>query len=678
MPYFNVQNSASDNSFSLRQAEGKVLGRIRPMVKVSTPQPGVRDYRFFADPLSPLPPEFDEETPFGFTGFMSRCGYGYNAFETEDAALAALQKDFGDFFVTFTPALRNNKFYVLDDIKKEGRTFYMDQDEDYIPIPAFGKSGSPAFHGDINKFCRHILTGKPIPGLSKKYWNHTSVPFFVAAATDNYDGKLGDFIIFAPLEADSFGHNVIDAGGAYFHIPDHDRLGYKVISSDNPILEKHILKCRHTPLWFIPAEWLEEFKEDLQPVPEDGNILGAYGIDDEEVIFINAADQDTEAPGFDDGEDSTAETAAEFDGAEDKESLSGETAFLERLSALAEAKGLLYDEKDLVNFHISLKSSRLTILSGLSGTGKSGLVRLYGEALGLPEDRVAIIPVRPSWMDDSDILGYADMKNMIYRPSDTGLTELLLSAEKNQDKMYIVCFDEMNLARAEHYFAQFISVLEKEDRPVIRLYNPSLQNRLYNGDKYPAEITVGKNILFAGTVNVDESTYHFSDKILDRANVLTLCQRKFQEWKKRDGAPYPTVIEIGREEFCGFCGTGGLTDRELALLDDLNEAFRSSGVPCGIGFRVARQMGDYLGNIPGGYDFDREEGLDYQMVQRILTKLRGSARQLESLISLSDKGELGGKLIDILNAYKDLSDFEKAGKVLAAKAQELKLYDYTI
>ena len=406
--------------------------------------------------------------------------------------------------------------------------------------------------------------------------------------------------------------------------------------------------------------------------------MGAYGIDDEEVIFINAADQETEAPGFDDGENSGAETAAEFDGAEDKESLSGETAFLERLSALAEAKGLLYDEKDLVNFHISLKSSRLTILSGLSGTGKSGLVRLYGEALGLPEDRVAIIPVRPSWMDDSDILGYADMKNMIYRPSDTGLTELLLSAEKNQDKMYIVCFDEMNLARAEHYFAQFISVLEKEDRPVIRLYNPSLQNRLYNGDKYPAEITVGKNILFAGTVNVDESTYHFSDKILDRANVLTLCQRKFREWKKRDGAPYPPVIEIGREEFCGFCGTGGLTDRELALLDDLNEAFRSSGVPCGIGFRVARQMGDYLGNIPGGYDFDREEGLDYQMVQRILTKLRGSARQLESLISLSDKGEPGGKLVDILNAYKDLSDFEKAGKALAAKAQELKLYDYTI
>ncbi|MFQ9401585.1 MAG: hypothetical protein ACLR1D_04395 [Dialister sp.] len=129
--------------FLSAMAEGKVLGRIRPMVKVSTPQPGVRDYRFFADPLSPLPPEFDEETPFGFTGFMSRCGYGYNAFETEDAALAALQKDFGDFFVTFTPALRNNKFYVLDDIKKEGRTLLYGSGRGLYPRTGFREKRKP-------------------------------------------------------------------------------------------------------------------------------------------------------------------------------------------------------------------------------------------------------------------------------------------------------------------------------------------------------------------------------------------------------------------------------------------------------------------------------------------------------------------------------------------------------
>lgn len=67
-----------------------------------------------------------------------------------------------------------------------------------------------------------------------------------------------------------------------------------------------------------------------------------------------------------------------------------------------------------------MKSSRLVILAGKSGIGKSGLVRLYGRALGLPESQVRFLPVRPSWMDDGDVLGYVDMKNMVYRSADTG------------------------------------------------------------------------------------------------------------------------------------------------------------------------------------------------------------------------------------------------------------------
>lgn len=65
-------------------------------------------------------------------------------------------------------------------------------------------------------------------------------------------------------------------------------------------------------------------------------------------------------------------------------------------------------------------------------------------------------------MDDGDILGYVDMKNMVYRSADTGLAELLIDAAAHPDEMFLICFDEMNLARAEHYFAQFISVLERK------------------------------------------------------------------------------------------------------------------------------------------------------------------------------------------------------------------------
>ena len=167
MAYFMTPNVTADNSaFPLRQAEGKVLGRARSLVKGIHAAAGVKDYRFLLILYHRCRLKW-EKARFGFTGFMSRSGYGFNAFAGEEEALARLQEDLGGSFVTFTPALRNNKFFVLDDLKKEGRTPFMEQDEDYRPVPAFGRQGEPALEGDINKFCRHLWEGKPIPGLSK-------------------------------------------------------------------------------------------------------------------------------------------------------------------------------------------------------------------------------------------------------------------------------------------------------------------------------------------------------------------------------------------------------------------------------------------------------------------------------------------------------------------------------
>ena len=327
-----------------------------------------------------------------------------------------------------------------------------------------------------------------------------------------------------------------------------------------------------------------------------------------------------------------------------------------------------------------MKSSRLVILAGKSGIGKSGLVRLYGRALGLPESQVRFLPVRPSWMDDGDVLGYVDMKNMVYRSADTGLAELLIDAAAHPEKQYIVCFDEMNLARVEHYFAQFISVLEKEDHPMIRLYNPSLAPRLYNSEKYSPEIPVGSNVLFTGTVNVDESTCHFSDKILDRANVITLSQCHFRDLlklKPQGRKAYKEITAKAYDDFRVKEGMG-LNDQELDLLDALNDAFTKSGMPYGIGFRVAQQMGRYLENIPEEAGISRGDGLDAQLVQRVFTKLRGSADQLSGLLSLSDKNTAEGLLPAILVRFKALSDFQESQAVLKRKAGELKLYDYTM
>ena len=697
--------SMMDNTFSpLRQADGKVLGRVRPMVKMSTPQAGMKDVRFFVDPLSPLPKGYEEAGKFGFTGFMSRIGFGFNSFLDEDTAAANLESVFGDCFVTFTPALRNNKYFVLDDMEKEGRTPFMNTDKNYYPVPAFGTLEQPVFNGDINKFCHHILTGKPLPGLSKKFWNNDIPPRLIVAATKNYENKLGPWVVFAPLYDDAFDSTVIGEGGAYFKVRGRGPLGYAVVDSKNSELMSHILRCKSSPLWFVPEEFMPDLRLNLKPVPMNGDLLkdagvkynpfdeldegpaGYYSLDEskpeppktETIIqkdiepIVESLSSMEEAP--------VNDAVEEVVSRETSEKAFTEMDFLRRLQETAEGAGLLYDKKDLINFHISVKSSRLVVLAGMSGTGKSGLVRLYGKALGLPEERVRFLPVRPSWMDDGDILGYVDMKNMVYRSADTGLAELLIDAAAHPEQLYMVCFDEMNLARAEHYFAQFISVLEKEENPVIRLYNPALAPRLYNSEKYPADIPVGRNVIFTGTVNVDESTYHFSDKILDRANVITLHQGRFRDLMGLSRKEIGTLPEVTAEQFLSFrVDQGlGLTEKELDLLDELNDAFKKSGISCGIGFRIACQMGRYLENIPQNNTFHREEGLDAQVVQRILTKLRGSSQQLSSLVSLNEKGNLEGTIVNVLSHFNDLSDFVEAKAVLEGKARELKLYDYTI
>ncbi len=315
------------------------------------------------------------------------------------------------------------------------------------------------------------------------------------------------------------------------------------------------------------------------------------------------------------------------------------------------------------------------ILAGRSGTGKSGLVRLYGETLGLSPSQIAFLPVRPSWMDDGDILGYLDRNRMLYFPSDTGLAELLVEASRHPEKMYIVCFDEMNLARAEYYFAQFISVLEKKENPALQLYNPSLEERVYNHSDYPARIPLMDNVLFMGTVNVDESTYHFSDKILDRANVITLHQRKFSDMARLTRREVAPEVEVSADEYRQFRKDEGvvtLSDEELHLLDDLNAALDERGTSGGIGYRVVSDMSRYLANIPSGSPMNRKEALDMQIVQRVLTKVRGSREQIGYLTSLNEENKLIGRFPELLKMYSQVSAFTESLRVLERKAKELR------
>ena len=347
---------------------------------------------------------------------------------------------------------------------------------------------------------------------------------------------------------------------------------------------------------------------------------------------------------------------------------------------------LFYNMKDFVNIHTALKCNSLVILSGLSGTGKSAIVDSYAKALGIntnannpDENRLLFIPVRPSWNDDSDLLGYVDLVHMVYRASDSGLVDFLVRAQNDEHKIYIVCFDEMNLARVEHYFSKFLSLLEQPVKnPELQLYDKQYSGRLYNSADYPYKITIGENVKFVGTINVDESTYHFSDKVLDRANVIQLDVLNYaKEWEKKK---YGSLVNVNwsMDDYNSIIVTSSEQDmiRVHQLLWDIHTLLHSVSSKYGVGPRIVKNIDMYLWNLPKSNigEFTFAIGIDLQIAQRVLTKVRGPENQLGEI--LNDKSSKN--IYQIFDEYQDLSEFKLCREIVVQKQRELESYGYCI
>ncbi|QCJ05645.1 AAA family ATPase [Clostridium butyricum] len=355
--------------------------------------------------------------------------------------------------------------------------------------------------------------------------------------------------------------------------------------------------------------------------------------------------------------------------------------------------GLYYTKTDLYNFHISVKSNMLTILAGMSGTGKTQIAKCYAEALGLSEENknLLFLPISPSYTEPEDLLGYLNATTGLYLPSSTGLVDLLISAEQNKDKMYAVIFDEMNLSQIEHWFAPFISLLElNANERKLSLYSQDCI--CYNKMKYKNNVVIGDNILFIGTVNLDETTKDLSDRVLDRANVISLKKRSFAELKENNddiinANEQKSINNIGFDEYNLWINNKNFINTfdidELTFFDKLHELLSKQESINGISFRVLQGIANYINNIP--YDEDealisRSDAFDICVKQRILTKIKGSDRELDGLINIdySNENEIGS-LYNLFNSEeaKKLSEFKEVKIKIQQKFEELKKYGYT-
>ena len=382
----------------------------------------------------------------------------------------------------------------------------------------------------------------------------------------------------------------------------------------------------------------------------------------------------------------------------------GEQTFINDLNQVALSNQLVYDMEDLVNFHIAIKTGALVVLAGMSGVGKSQLVINYARALGLSgvdevgEERkqFLFIPVRPSWNDDADLIGFYDAIHKIYRPAENGLVDLLIEAAKedNKDKLYLICFDEMNLARVEHYFSQFLSILELSDDRYLTLYSEKLAPEVYNRHEYSPRVPIGNNVFFVGTVNIDESSFQFSDKVLDRANVINLkIYDSLRAWKAKfeektggkTSEERAQLSPVPGNVFSSWCNNSvseiGLTDPEIDFLDELNSALRKIDKDRVVGYRIIRQMGSYLKNIPSSSEgqglLNRGKAFDLQLVQRILTKFKGPESDLELFFGkYSEREQAASQIIKLFEKYSEVSTFSYARVVCHKKAKELLDHGY--
>ena len=381
-----------------------------------------------------------------------------------------------------------------------------------------------------------------------------------------------------------------------------------------------------------------------------------------------------------------------------------EQTFINDLNQVALSNQLVYDMEDLVNFHIAIKTGALVVLAGMSGVGKSQLVINYARALGLSgvdeagEERkqFLFIPVRPNWNDDADLIGFYDAIHKIYRPAETGLVDLLLEAAKedNKDKLYLICFDEMNLARVEHYFSQFLSILELSEERYLTLYSEKLAPEVYNRHEYSPRVPIGNNVFFIGTVNIDESSFQFSDKVLDRANVIRLkIYESLRTWKevfekKAFGKPSEERAQLSPvpgKVFASWCNNSpteiGLTDEEMNFLDDLNSALRKIDKDRVVGYRIIRQIGSYLKNIPCNVEgqgfLDRGKAFDLQLVQRIMTKFKGPESDFEQLFGkYTEPEQATSQILKLFEKYPTVSTFSYSRDVCHKKAKELLDHGY--
>ncbi|MCH5164816.1 MAG: AAA family ATPase [Clostridiales bacterium] len=284
----------------------------------------------------------------------------------------------------------------------------------------------------------------------------------------------------------------------------------------------------------------------------------------------------------------------------------------ENLRNFAANQKLYYEIEDIRRFIAGLSVSHIMILQGMSGTGKTSLAYVFGKYLDNPS---TVIPVQPMWKERTDLLGYYNEFTKQF--NETQLLEKMYEANYSKD-IYVTVLDEMNIARVEYYFAEFLSMLEIPDADKRYLTVVSSQwekdpKQLKNG-----MIRVPENMWFIGTANNDDSTFAISDKVYDRAMVMNLDNKAepFVAAKEKPvhitAARFNEITKAARKEY-------RMTKRNERRLEKLDR-YMIEHFHITFGNRIMNQIRNYI-PVYVGCGGDEIAALDDILSKKVLRKI---------------------------------------------------------
>ncbi len=294
------------------------------------------------------------------------------------------------------------------------------------------------------------------------------------------------------------------------------------------------------------------------------------------------------------------------------------------LAVLEDVK-LVFPEQLVKRYVASLLTKPFVILTGLSGSGKTQLAKAFASWLSQSNEQYCVVAVGSDWTNRDPLLGYPNgLKVGEYMLPETGILQLILRANAHPELPYFLILDEMNLSHVERYFADFLSTMESGE-PIL------LHDREIND--VPRKVTLPKNLFITGTVNIDETTYMFSPKVLDRANVIEfrIHANDMESFLRSPARPNSlkhsnkvwgtNFIELAQKEMPAQIQS----ELTRVLMNFFLELQR---VGAEFGYRTAAEIFRLFRYLEEFNITDGDEKLDIAIMQKLLPKLHGSRRKL--------------------------------------------------